>query len=353
VDGKPVRNMLNAVREASRLHLEGAGVASDNNPLVLDYCLDAWTRESEYVLSRAMRGVKLSHQYIYGNHSILKKHLSVALKGMKLRDLSAARVEKALMAMAAAGIGSRTINSALQALRVPVRYFCRLNRLPDPLQYIQPMHQKLRERGILTLAEVQALVALDMGKDDPRIRAAVLLGAMCGLRLGEYRGLLLSDIDRADGLLHIQHNFVEGGEGLKGYKWGSSRDVPLPSVVLEAIDACALMPRTSRSPFVLYNDFHDERPVNGKTVNEGFRTMLRRIGINEESRKARNLLFHGFRHTFVSLSRMAGLPDFVVQRLSGHKSVFMVERYSHAEIIDFAAARSAMETTVSPKKSSA
>ena len=74
VDGKPVRNMLNAVREAARFHLEGAGVASDNNPMVLDYCLDMWTRDSEYVLSRAMRGVKLSHQYIYGNNAILRKH---------------------------------------------------------------------------------------------------------------------------------------------------------------------------------------------------------------------------------------------------------------------------------------
>ncbi len=107
VDGKSVRNMLNAVREASRLHLEGASVASDNNPLVLDYHLNAWTRDSEYVLSRAMRGVKLSNQYIYGNHAILRKHLSHTLKGLRLRDLSAARVEKALMAMASAGTGSR------------------------------------------------------------------------------------------------------------------------------------------------------------------------------------------------------------------------------------------------------
>ena len=352
-DGKPVRNKLQAMRLAAGQHHEGIGVSADRNPPVLDYCLAAWSRDSEYVVSRAMRGVKLSHQYIYGNNAILRKHLSNALKGIKLRDLTAARVEKALMAMAAAGLGSRTINSALQALRVPIRYFCRLNRMADPLQYIQPMHQKLRERGVLTLLEVKALLALDTGGDDPRVRAAVFLGALCGLRLGECRGLQWPDVDREAGLLHVQHNFVEGGEGLKGCKWGSSRDVPLPAIVLSALDGCSLMPQARRSVFVLYNDFHADRPMNGKTINDGFRKMLLRIGIDEEARKTRNLLFHGLRHTFVSLSRVAGLPDFVVQRLTGHKSAAMMERYSHAEVIDFKSARAAMEETYGSKLGSA
>ena len=42
------------------------------------------------------------------------------------------------------------------------------------------------------------------------------------------------------------------------------------------------------------------------------------------------------RHTFVTLARMAGVPDITVQALAGHKSAEMMNRYSHAaQVIDF------------------
>ncbi len=58
--------------------------------------------------------------------------------------------------------------------------------------------------------------------------------------------------------------------------------------------------------------------------------MLRGIGITEEIQKARKIVFHSLRHTYVSLSRGAGVPDFIVQRVVGHKSMGMTDKYSHA-----------------------
>jgi integrase len=81
--------------------------------------------------------------------------------------------------------------------------------------------------------------------------------------------------------------------------------------------------------------------------------MLVKIGITKEARETRNLCMHGLRHLFVTLSRSAGLPDYVVMRLAGHRSPEMMERYSHGEkIVDFQAARIGIEAALSPKAAS-
>jgi integrase len=59
------------------------------------------------------------------------------------------------------------------------------------------------------------------------------------------------------------------------------------------------------------------------------------IGIDEEQRKERNIVYHSLRHSFVTACRIAGLSDFETMSLSRHKDVKMLQRYSHGkEAID-------------------
>ena len=70
--------------------------------------------------------------------------------------------------------------------------------------------------------------------------------------------------------------------------------------------------------------------------------------MNEQGR--RNLTFHGLRHTFITLGRLAGITDIEIRALARHKSVAMMERYSHAaQVLDFAAAREKLERAVGAK----
>jgi integrase len=67
--------------------------------------------------------------------------------------------------------------------------------------------------------------------------------------------------------------------------------------------------------------------------------------VNEQKR--RNLTFHGLRHTFITLGRLAGITDLEIQALAGHRSGAMMENYSHAaQVLDFAAAREKLEKAV-------
>jgi integrase len=261
------------------------------------------------------------------------------LKGKRLLDLTPAFLEDTILKLNEAGKGARTINVTLQAIKVPFAYFCRMNRLSNPLTVVDRLHEDTKERGILTLDEIQKIIVTE---ESPRIKAAVLLGCLCGLRFGECRGLQWEDVDDEKMIVHIRHNYVTDSEGLKGPKWGSVRIVPLPSPVLDALKDCGAL--SNGSPFVLYNAARKDRPIERNSVLRGFSRLLEKIGIDHAEKKSRNLCFHGLRHTFVSLTRSNGIPDFIVQQMAGHTTMRMTEKYSHSEgIIDFKVAREMME----------
>jgi integrase len=152
------------------------------------------------------------------------------------------------------------------------------------------------------------------------------------------------DIDEDEGIIHIVNNYVDS-EGDKECKRGSNRDVLLPSAIKEDL---AHLRENSPHPFpddyVMFNLDNRKVPCSVEVPRLGFVRMLEAIGITKEQQKERNLTFHGMRHTFVTLARMAGLPDITVQALAGHKSAEMMNRYSHAnQVIDFNEARKKLE----------
>ncbi len=340
---REARSLTHAARIAEAILKDGV-IANESNPDTISYLLSFWSRDSEYVQGRALRGLVLSERYLSENRMVTKSMLEPLLKGVKLLDLSPMRLEKIILSLNKKGYGARRINIALQALKVPYANFCKLHRLVNQLSTIEKVKERPRERGVLTGEEVGRIINLEAAA--PRVRASVLLGALCGLRLGEVRGLLWEDVDFQKKPLFIRHNFVNKEEGVKAPKWGSVREVPLPEPVAAALEVVqSLAPEGAA--FIVYNERTPSRPVTESTIRAGFKSILHAIGISEAEKERRNLCFHGLRHTFVTLSRAGGVPDFLVQRMAGHKSMNMTERYSHADgVVDFTQARAALEGAV-------
>ncbi len=354
-----VKNLKEATLEAQKKLNEGV-VSSQNDPLIMDFLDSFWQPNSDYVRERARGGVILSNRYIEGSRIIAKRRFEKDFKGKRMSELNKRLVDKALNRMEndlARGriekaqrkkgrdltpeeiaevsrsdqenrAGMRTIKIALQTLTVPVRWYCEQNDLKYYLQKVKPIKAKYKERGTLSPSEVGKLLAVT--DESPRIKAAVLLGALCGLRLGETRGLLWEDVDFENGLITIKHNCPTGSDKIKAPKWDSIRIVPAPEEVLDALKLVRAMPEAS-PVFVIYNQAKKDGPIEEVTIPRGFYRMLKRIGISKEERESRNLCYHGLRHTFVSLSRAGGVPDFVIKTLAGHKSMEMTDHYSHAE----------------------
>ncbi len=326
------RSRTAAALEAKKL-LDLGVLPSEEDPFILDYIKEFWSDDSLYVRYRARHGLIISKRYIKDSRNAVITRFGKILKDRRISDISPLIIEKGIDVLDRKGVGPRSINIALQALKVPIGWHAKMNRIPNPLQYVLKVKETPRECSALSPAEVSRLIHVE--DEALRAKAAILLGALCGLRLGEIRGLQWSDVDFEKRIINVNHNVPTGSTEVTQPKWGSKRTVPLPTVLADILKQIPEMPDSSPL-FVIYNQAEKAMPADITTIRRAFERMITKAGITKDEIKTRHLSIHSLRHTFITLSRLGGIPDFLVQRLAGHKSAQMMERYSHINnIIDF------------------
>ena len=315
----------------------------------VDYCESFWMQDSPYVKERALLYKRpLSKYYVIMSNRDIRNHVKPypQFKNLSLHDLKSGMIRDWMVWAASKGLGPRRINACLQAMRIPWRYLMDREEIDrDPFLRIKPAHFEVKEKGILTPAEVISLIAAK--HEDPRARLCIFLGALCGLRRGEVRGLLWGDVDLEGKVIHVRHNYIDA-DGLKMPKNGTGRDVPIASAVSEALKAVRdSSPYRDFDDYVVFSDGKRHVPVGETFIQYRLEAMLQAIGIPNEVRKSRNITFHSLRHSFVTLGRLSGINDMVIQALAGHKSAAMMQRYTHAaQVIDMKAARERLEKVV-------
>lgn len=302
------------------------------DPMALDYCREFWSENSIYFKREAAQGRQLSESYRLSGYYNLK-HYEDYLRGKTMSQLTACGLEDHAITLALKGVGPRSINHGMDAVKRPYTLYCEKLRVENKLKSVKHHEYKPEKRGILTQDELKS-IALGTGGISRRDELIVLLGAMCGLRRGEIIGLQYNDIDENAHLVHVQHNFVTKKEGMKGPKCGSYRHVPLPGHVKWLIDEVRAEKLSEK--YVVPNIGNPDKPCDPISIKRAFLKVLKAIGISDEERRSRNLVVHGLRHTFVSHLSAAGVPDIIVASLSGHSDLDMVKRYSHTTgLIDY------------------
>jgi integrase len=149
---------------------------------------------------------------------------------------------------------------------------------------------------------------------DPEWRCMIMVGIKCGLRQGELLGLKWEDVDLKNGRIIVRRSIVRGR--IKGTKSRRIREVPLGEDVAREF----ARHRHLRGPWV-FSDADGNHMTNGEckwplyAACSGAR--LRRIG------------WHVLRHTFCSQLAMQGAQPGAIQRLAGHATLRMTERYMH------------------------
>ena len=335
-------NKTEAARFAIKLLNDGV-VSRDQNPLLLDFIDETWAKDSAYVQGRSLRGVDISERYIDDSRKIVHRIFGQAFKGLHVLDLTPAKLESAVL-KASKSYGPRTVNQALQAVKVLYAWFCRQHRLTNPLISIRKLAEHTKERGTVSAAELAAIISIP--DESPRVKASVLLGGLCGLRSAKSVVFNGKTSIPSSCSSSICHNAPTNSDTVKTPKWGSTRTVPMPQAVADELKLVRAM-TNAPSSFVIFNEAATDRPIEEVTVTRGFQRLLRKVGISDQKRKDRNISFHSLRHTYVSLTRAAGVPDFAVMRLAGHRSGAMTETYSHVDnVVDFSAARAAIDSTL-------
>lgn len=146
-----------------------------------------------------------------------------------------------------------------------------------------------------------------------------------GLRAGELAGLRWDDIDFGQRLITVQRSF-EGPT-----KSDEVRHVPIFDVLFTPLKKWRLqhpgqLVFSNRDGRMLQPSARIFQEVLHRTLDAaGFPTTQR------SGRERRYIRFHDLRHTFASHFAMRGGDLFKLQRILGHQSVTMTQRYAHLQ----------------------
>jgi hypothetical protein len=285
VTGKKISRTA-ADKEAQRLLSEDEITLGDN-PLVNKYVLWLWSPESDYCRAREddTTGLGLSKGYTQRMRDVYDTHFKTYFEKYRMDQLTPRLLESAVETLRKAKVGPRSLQLGVQSIRTASREWARLNRMDDPLRDVRPPRYTAKRKGILTMDELRAVLEVDAM---PRIRCAIALAGLAGLRCGEVRGLRWSDIDEVNEWLDVRNNFTQLNEE-KGPKANSMRRIPIPGPLMEAIKLCRVdWERIGQgSPYVIWGNLGPTKPLSYSKITQSFWQALRDIGIPNEERERR------------------------------------------------------------------
>lgn len=199
-----------------------------------------------------------------------------------------------------------TINKELQLVRhafnVAMREWewCREN--PMHRVSMEPVHNEV-DRW-LTPKEEEGLMAAS----SPWLREIMTFALNTGMRQGEILNLQWQDVDFTRGTLMVMKS-----------KNGTRRTIPLNSTVYELLAAKQAAAGTSSGPVF-------KTPL-GNTLQVRF--LVREFCEARDRAGIPDFRFHDMRHTFATRLVQRGIDLYKVQRLLGHKTGTMTQRYAH------------------------
>ena len=158
----------------------------------------------------------------------------------------------------------------------------------------------------------------------PRYRAAVLLGAWCGLRRGEIIALRPQDIDLDAGTVTVRTNRVELLATRQAFDAppktdAGKRTIAVPPHVLPFLIAHM---RDWSGPDRVFLG-RDGKPMRGDAVRQAFTRARRKADMP-------GFRFHDLRHTGQTLAASTGATTKDLMKRLGHASPAAANRYLHA-----------------------
>ena len=273
-----------------------------------------------YARSWLRNNTKIGPRYRETCTRNLRLHLT-ALEEISLRAMTPPVVRE-WYAAAMRGKGGRTsIQQSYRFLHAALATAVRDGAIPtNPANIPGAGTDRAKERPVASVAQVAALIEAIT----PRYRAAVLLGAWCGLRRGEIIALTPRDIDLVAGTVTVRTNRVELLETRQAFDAppktdAGMRTVSVPPHVLPIL--IVHMAEWSGPDRVFIG--RDGQPMRGDALRQAFVRARRKVGMP-------GFRFHDLRHTGQTLAASAGatLKD-LMMRL-GHSSSAAAQRYLHA-----------------------
>lgn len=152
-------------------------------------------------------------------------------------------------------------------------------------------------------------------REGPDVYALYACALFTGMRAGELLGLTWADVDLKRRLITVQHSYSSTT------KTDEVRHVPILDALLPTLKEWKL--RCPSSTWVFPTKVGTMHQPSARVLQETLKRVLKEAKISYRMR------FHDLRHTFASHWMMGGGDLFRLQKVLGHKSAEMTQRYSH------------------------
>jgi integrase len=272
--------------------------------------------------SATLAHLRTSSRRIYLDN--LRLHVLPTLGNIPLNKIDKTMLRAWLAELNAGPLAPATVHQVYRALRRVLASAVENDVMArNPLDGIKPPRVDRQEMRFLTPSEVSTLADVI----DERYRAFVVVGAYCGLRLGESAGLRRHRVDLLHRHLQVVDQLGRGDEGrwcIQPVKTRSSvRAITLPTVVVDALDHhVARWAGRGREGFVF------TAPDGGPMDPDNFRSRVWMPAVAAAGLAP--LRIHDLRHTTASLAIAAGADVKMLQTMLGHASAVMtLDRYGH------------------------
>ena len=240
----------------------------------------------------------------------LRLHLNPYFGSMRVDRISSFTVEKFRNEYRRKGFAEGGINRILATFRHLGNRLSEHGHIPSPLPMVKLRRVDNRPRRILSQGEEDLLLEAAQADQNDYCWLFIKLGLSTGMRHREILGARFDGLDASRKRLRVR---VRGG------RW---RDQPLPAEIVEIL----LRERKTASDTDGWI-FPNSRSTNGniQSMKKPFRRCVERCGLDPAV-----ITPHTMRHTAITKFAETGVDIRTVQEFSGHQTLEMAMRYTHA-----------------------
>lgn len=326
-------NSVNLVPNVQSANAEK--VSDSTKPIFLIETLsNFWDFEnSEYVKKRIARGYDIKQRNCKEKSGIVKRYWAKYFDADRtVQSLTSRELDDFLMYLRTEKkLSADTVNKTMTAGNMAFEFLIKEGLITsNPLTSVERFKVNAKKRGIPTETEMKKLMELNWDWTDSVNKLAFKVAALFGLRAGEISGLQVCDIDANADLLYIRHSWNDTDK-LKDTKNGDDRIIPIEhGVALELLMNARRNPDYSDTSFVFWSPKVAGQPMWPSSFEDDFYIAMQKIGISEEQRKERNIVFHSLRHYCATqIAQRASLE--IAMKILGHRTEEMTRLYSEHE----------------------
>lgn len=238
----------------------------------------------------------------------LKLHLIPFFNDTPLNKISSFDIERYKKQRVTANIKLTTINRELAALSHLFTKALEWQWLEKKPANIKRFKEDQSRITYLTTEQIDRLLETAKHDQNPQIYLFILIGLKTAMRRMEILSIKLEDIDLNRKIINIPK--AKAG----------SRQQPITAQLSEALD----LQLKNSEPNQIW--LFPAASSAGHTMNieKPFRRVVKEAGLDPKQ-----IVRHTLRHTAITHLVQAGVDLPTVKRISGHKTLQMVERYSH------------------------